>query len=386
MRHVTHPFKIHGPRPGLRYAPILHGSALLVAWLFSVSAYAVSLSVLEEAACSGDRGLRVILDEAKPGYLQDESPEALRQYRARFYIRVDSLKTPDGSAFPIFGGFTGGEVPVVALSLKRVGQALRLGAAARLSSGTYEVLPDRGEVTIGTGWHSIELQWLAAKDLMNANGSLNLWFDGSSVAGLSGLANSTLQIDMVRLGALQNVTNEMSGSFDLDEFVSRSKGYIGATPTATGLPNVSVQENAPDTIIQLFPVFADAETADSALVLTVQNNTNEALFSAVSIDPATGALTLDYATGAFGEAHITIRATDANGLYVDSTFAVSVTEDPCDINNDGDINAVDVQLVINAALGLPVVGDTDINGDGPTNAVDVQLVINAALGITKKSP
>jgi len=55
---------------------------------------------------------------------------------------------------------------------------------------------------------------------------------------------------------------------------------------------------------------------------------------------------------------------------------------PGDINGDGQVNAVDVQLVINAALGIDIGGmNADINGDGQVNAVDVQLVINAALGI-----
>ncbi len=55
---------------------------------------------------------------------------------------------------------------------------------------------------------------------------------------------------------------------------------------------------------------------------------------------------------------------------------------PGDVNNDADVNAADVQLVINSALGVPVGQlDTDINRDGPVNAIDVQLVINAALGI-----
>jgi len=52
-----------------------------------------------------------------------------------------------------------------------------------------------------------------------------------------------------------------------------------------------------------------------------------------------------------------------------------------DINGDNAVNAVDVQLVINAALGNSIQGDADVNGDNAVNAVDVQLVINAALGI-----
>jgi len=41
-----------------------------------------------------------------------------------------------------------------------------------------------------------------------------------------------------------------------------------------------------------------------------------------------------------------------------------------------------VQLVINAALGiLLALYRTDLDGDGNTSAVDIQEVINAALGL-----
>ena len=57
---------------------------------------------------------------------------------------------------------------------------------------------------------------------------------------------------------------------------------------------------------------------------------------------------------------------------------------PADINKDGSLDASDVQLVINAALGLPVNPDHDPNVDGDpeglVTAVDIQLVVNAALG------
>ncbi|MBI5093073.1 MAG: hypothetical protein HZB26_11625 [Candidatus Hydrogenedentes bacterium] len=50
-----------------------------------------------------------------------------------------------------------------------------------------------------------------------------------------------------------------------------------------------------------------------------------------------------------------------------------------DVDGSGHVDAVDVQLVINGALGLAVAYNTDMNGSGNTDAVDVQLVINAAL-------
>jgi PKD repeat protein len=54
-----------------------------------------------------------------------------------------------------------------------------------------------------------------------------------------------------------------------------------------------------------------------------------------------------------------------------------------DIDRNGSVNAIDVQLVINGALGLtlPPGTNTDVDGNGSTNAIDVQRVINAALGL-----
>lgn len=56
--------------------------------------------------------------------------------------------------------------------------------------------------------------------------------------------------------------------------------------------------------------------------------------------------------------------------------------DPYDINRDGAVNAVDVQLVINAALGIAIAPlNADVDSSGSVNAIDVQLVINAVLGL-----
>jgi len=57
----------------------------------------------------------------------------------------------------------------------------------------------------------------------------------------------------------------------------------------------------------------------------------------------------------------------------------------CDISGDLVVNAIDVQLCINKALGLDITGNADVNGDDDVNAVDVQVVINAALGIVPDS-
>jgi len=59
-----------------------------------------------------------------------------------------------------------------------------------------------------------------------------------------------------------------------------------------------------------------------------------------------------------------------------------VTMIDADINNDRRVNAVDLQLVINAVLGLPgVPPKADVDENGFINAVDVQKVINVLLGV-----
>jgi hypothetical protein len=56
-------------------------------------------------------------------------------------------------------------------------------------------------------------------------------------------------------------------------------------------------------------------------------------------------------------------------------------ENTNDVNNDGSVNASDIQLVINAVLGLTTSGNPDVNGDDSTDAADIQLVINQVLGV-----
>ncbi len=73
-------------------------------------------------------------------------------------------------------------------------------------------------------------------------------------------------------------------------------------------------------------------------------------------------------------------AVPASGLAGVVVVGNPVTGIP-DINDDGTCDAIDVQLVVNSALGLVVQHDCDVNGDGVVNALDVQLIINGALGI-----
>ncbi len=69
-----------------------------------------------------------------------------------------------------------------------------------------------------------------------------------------------------------------------------------------------------------------------------------------------------------------------DGLQI-TTYGFGDEAHYADIDCDQAINAIDVQLAVNAALGLDTGFNCDINNDGAMNATDVQLVINAALGL-----
>ena len=86
--------------------------------------------------------------------------------------------------------------------------------------------------------------------------------------------------------------------------------------------------------------------------------------------------------------HFQVKSRDASGNQStagDFTFTtlppVVPPPSPCDVNGDGNLTVVDVQLDVNAALGVISCTSTyDINKDGQCTVVDVQRVVNAVLG------
>ncbi len=96
-------------------------------------------------------------------------------------------------------------------------------------------------------------------------------------------------------------------------------------PISSGISNVIVQEDAPNTVIDLFSAFDDEDDTATNLTYTIANNSNPSLFAATTVDAVTGELILDYATNANGTGNLTIRVTDSDGLFVETTFGVTVT-------------------------------------------------------------
>jgi hypothetical protein len=112
---------------------------------------------------------------------------------------------------------------------------------------------------------------------------------------------------------------------------------LGPVPGAGGMPQqmgspspggvapicVTVDQNAPETVLNLGPVFAAMPGLqhDDGLRLTILSNTNSGL---VGPDLSGSSLTLTYTQGQYGTATITVNATDVDLVSVQQTVVVTV--------------------------------------------------------------
>lgn len=132
-------------------------------------------------------------------------------------------------------------------------------------------------------------------------------------------------------------TDEDENPFNL----SLEVDVLNTAPTTSGISDVTVNEDAPNTDIDLWSAFDDLEDSDAELWYEVVDVTDLELFD-YWIDSETGTLTLDYLEDAFGQADVTVEAIDTEGLWVETTFTVTV----------------------NAVNDAPVIHDF-IGGEGP---------------------
>ena len=69
-----------------------------------------------------------------------------------------------------------------------------------------------------------------------------------------------------------------------------------------------------------------------------------------------------------------------SGKYVEWRTLAAQSQLSCDLNSDGNVNVLDVQLATNQVLGYATCGSGDLVGNGQCTIVDVQRIISASLG------
>ncbi len=148
-------------------------------------------------------------------------------------------------------------------------------------------------------------------------------FTATTIDGVAGSLTLNYAADQNGAAAITVRATDTGGQF-VETTFTVTVNSVNDTPTTSGIADVTVDEDAADSVVDLFAAFADVEDLDSALTYTITNNTNPGLFTATTIDGVAGSLTLNYAAAQNGAADITIRATDTGGQFVETTFTVAV--------------------------------------------------------------
>ncbi|MCH8992068.1 MAG: tandem-95 repeat protein, partial [Acidobacteria bacterium] len=166
----------------------------------------------------------------------------------------------------------------------------------------------------------------------DAGQTLTFAITSGNASGAFAIDSATGQITVSDAGPLDfevtptfalivRVTDDGAGPLGDSATVTVNLGDVNEAPTvANPIGDVTVSEDAADTLIVLTGVFADEDNGDS-LTLSVANDQPSLLTASV----VGGSLTLDYLPDQNGTASVTVRATDGQGLFVEDVLVVSVT-------------------------------------------------------------
>ena len=168
----------------------------------------------------GIYGMRVVVSDTSPAYVETDSPTAETTITFRFYVNANCLNLANGSNFSLFEGSDLSEVVWVRVVIEMVGADPAVYFEARKDDSTYSsslmtVLP--------SGWHMIEVTWKAGSP-----GSLTAGMDNWAIDGIDSITNSNGVIDVGRMGAVSGIDGGTSGFIKFDDFASfRTDSTIG---------------------------------------------------------------------------------------------------------------------------------------------------------------
>jgi len=159
----------------------------------------------------------------------------------------------------------------------------------------------------------------------NTNSSL---FDSTDLGTSDGYAGVYLNLAPDQTGAadLTVRATDYDGAWVEESFTVYVYEVNDSPYVETGISDVNVDEDAADQFVNLDAAFADVDHTDEELTYTVVGNTNSDLFDSISDGFSAGdaGFFLDFAQDAYGEAHITVRATDDWYGWVETSFTVYI--------------------------------------------------------------
>ncbi|HEX5444862.1 MAG TPA: hypothetical protein VFW87_13580, partial [Pirellulales bacterium] len=101
--------------------------------------------------------------------------------------------------------------------------------------------------------------------------------------------------------------------------------FTGETPvTTSGIADISVPAGTTSQSVVLTGAFTGGSVPANQLTYSLVDDTNPALFTSVGIGSPVGTLTLNFTPQQTGNALLTLRASDPDGAFTDTTFQVTV--------------------------------------------------------------
>jgi len=228
------------------------------------------LSVVTSAAYQSGKGMRALIDDTSPIYVQDTLPAARLRYRARFYFDPNSLSMTSGDAHTIFSGTDVDSAKDFNVILGYNGSSYWIRVNIRKDDGSY--IPS-SNYTISDAWHVIEMEWKASAAGSN-NGYIKLWLDDTLMENVSGIDNDARSLDSASLGAVAGLDSGTSGTMRFDNFESRKTSYIG--PVA-GILSLAKSDSDFHPISYILPAPAQQSGFPSASTLDNFNRANGAI-------------------------------------------------------------------------------------------------------------
>jgi len=185
------------------------------------------LAVTAGAALNGTSfGLRALVDDTNSLFVEDDTPASETRYRARFYFDPNGFDPGEAQnhlRVRVLLAQDDLNQRLITIVLKRAGGQYSVEGRVRLNDGTRVDTPF---FNITNAPHAIEFDWQRAGSAETADGTFELFIDGTSVATLSALDDGGSAVEYVRMG-LFSVKTGASGTPHFDEFVSRRRTFIG---------------------------------------------------------------------------------------------------------------------------------------------------------------
>jgi hypothetical protein len=195
-----------GVEVGAAGADFVAGAAIGLGNGFSVPAATTFTAVLDEASADG------------LGYVEDDSPDGVGCYNARFGLDLDGLTLAAGDRVDHLVAYSSfGEVRFRAILLwnAALGEN-RLALEVRQDDGTFLSTLGTTEQVLPAGWLSLDLSWRAG----GGDGHFLASVNGAPYVGLVSVDNALQRIDRIRWGNVGGTVTSSSGSLHLDDFES----------------------------------------------------------------------------------------------------------------------------------------------------------------------